>query len=341
MPTGKIAARVAGVVLTLLAALAPASAQTTDVRFVLDFLLQGQQSPFVFGRERGFYTEQGIRFASFEPGRGGADSITKVASGVNDIGFGDLSALIEFNAKNPGNELVAVLMVYNRAPLALISLKKSGINKPADLAGRKGGAPSVDAAFRLFNVFAKINGVDPARVTWAGVQPQVREPMLARGDIDFGAGWSMAMVPGLLRLGIARDDINLMMMNEYGLDLYANAVFTTPAFAKKHPQAVRGFVKATIQSWLGAAADPDGAIAALKKAEPLSDPATEMARLKAALDFVVTPQVRAGSFGDVEAARLRKHIEIVTAGFQLPRQVKPEEVFDSSYLPPVGDRKVK
>jgi NitT/TauT family transport system substrate-binding protein len=321
--------------------LTPASAQPTDVRFVLDFLLQGQQSPFVLGRERGYYAAQGVNFKAFEPGRGGADSITKVASGVDDIGFGDLSSLIEFNAKNPGQELIAVLMVYDRAPLALISLKKSGISKPADLAGRKGGAPSVDAAFRLFNVFARVNRVDPAKVSWVGVQPQVREPMLVRGDIDFSAGWSMAVVPGLLKLGIPRDDINVMMMNEYGLDLYANAVFTTPAFAKRHPEAVRGFVKATIQSWLGAAADPGAAIAALKKAEPLSDPAIEMTRLKAALDFVITPWVRAKAFGFVDAERLKKHIEIVTTGFHLPRKPLPQEVFDSSYLPPLAERKPK
>jgi NitT/TauT family transport system substrate-binding protein len=337
----KVTMHVAGLAVVILTLLTPASAQPTDVRFVLDFLLQGQQSPFVLGRERGYYAAQGVNFKTFEPGRGGADSITKIASGVDDIGFGDLSSLIEFNAKNPGQELIAVLMVYDRAPLALISLKKSGISKPADLAGRKGGAPSVDAAFRLFNVFARVNRVDPAKVSWVGVQPQVREPMLVRGDIDFSAGWSMAVVPGLLKLGIHRDDINVMMMNEYGLDLYANAVFTTPAFAKRHPEAVRGFVKATIQSWLGAAADPGAAIAALKKAEPLSDPAIEMTRLKAALDFVITPRVRANAFGDVDAERLKKHIEIVTTGFHLPRKPLPQEVFDSSYLPPLAERKPK
>src|SRR5437773_1654479 len=81
---------------------APARAQATDVRFVLDFLLQGQQSPFVLGREKGYYAAQNVNFAAFDPGRGGADSITKVASRTHDVGFGDLSAMIEFNASNPG-----------------------------------------------------------------------------------------------------------------------------------------------------------------------------------------------------------------------------------------------
>ena len=58
---------------TLFAGMAPAAAQNTDVRFVLDFLLQGQQSPFVLGRERGYYTAQGINFTAFDSGRGGAE----------------------------------------------------------------------------------------------------------------------------------------------------------------------------------------------------------------------------------------------------------------------------
>src|SRR3981081_3194174 len=325
--------------LAALSGIAPVGAQATDVRFVLAFLLQGQQSPFVLGRERGYYAAQKVNLAAFDPGRGGADSITKVASGTHDIGFGDLSAMIEFNAKNPGRELIAVLLVYDQAPLSLISLKKAGIEKPADLMGRKGGAPTVDATYRLFNVFARVNGIDPARVQWANVQPHIREPMrvrggrafaadggtaaecaagggrwaradpqagepmLVRGEIDFAAAWVMTAVPSLLGLGVKRDDINVIMLRDYGVDLYANVVFTTPAFARQHPDAVRGFVKATIQSWQNAAADPDAAIAALKKAEALSDPAVEMVRLKWALDFVVTPTVRQDGIGNRHAAR--------------------------------------
>jgi NitT/TauT family transport system substrate-binding protein len=336
-----IVAALAALILMPLIGVHPASAQSTNVRFVLDFLLQGQQSPFVLGRERGYYTAQGINFASFDPGRGGADSITKVASGTHDIGFGDLSSLIEFNARNPGQELIAVLMVYDRAPLSIISLKKANITKPTDLMGRKGGAPTVDASYRLFNVFARMNGVDPAKVSWVGVQPQVREPMLVRGDVDFTAAWVMTAVPGLLKLEVKKDDINVMMYHDHGLDLYANVVFTTPAFAKANPQAVRGFVKATIQSWLEAAADPDASIAALKKADSMSDPAQEIGRLKSALEFVVTPRVRSNGFGDVDKDRLRKHIELVSAGFELPKQASPESVFDSKYLPPGAERQFK
>ena len=41
------------------------------------------------------------------------------------------------------------------------------------------------------------------------------------------------------------------------------------------------------------------------------------------------------------AARLTKHIQIVTEGFQLPRALPAEAVFDSSFLPPLAERRVQ
>ena len=342
MRIGRTLASLGLMAIATLTAMAPAAAQSANVRFVLDFLLQGQQSAFVLGRDRGYYSAAGVNLAAFDPGRGGADSITKVASGTHDIGFGDLSAMIEFNAKNPGRELIAVALIYEQAPLSLISLKKANITKPADLVGKKGAAPTVDAAYRLFDVFARTNNIDPKKVTWSNVQPQVREALLVRGEVDFTAAWVMTAVPAAMGLGVKRDDLNVMMMLDHGLDLYANVVFTTPAFAKANPNAVRGFVKATLQSWLAAAAEPDAAIAALKKAEPLSDPAVERVRLDSALQFVLTPRSKqAGAIGDIDPARLSKHIDIVTEGFQLPRKVPANQVFDSSFLPPAAERQIK
>jgi hypothetical protein len=58
------------------------------------------------------------------------------------------------------------------------------------------------------------------------------------------------------------------------------------------------------------------------------------------LEFVVTPEVRKTGIGHVDPARLTKHIDIVTDGFQLPRKLPPEMVFDSSFLPPAAERQI-
>jgi hypothetical protein len=67
----------------------------------------------------------------------------------------------------------------------------------------------------------------------------------------------------------------------------------------------------------------------------------EIVRLKWALDFVVTPTVRQSGIGNVDPARLGKHIDIVTEGFQLPRKLPSEAVFDPQFLPPAAERQIK
>jgi NitT/TauT family transport system substrate-binding protein len=55
---------------------------------------------------------------------------------------------------------------------------------------------------------------------------------------------------------------------------------------------------------------------------------------------LVTPTVRQSAMGNVDPARLSKHIDIVTDGFQLPRKLPPALVFDASFLPPASDRQI-
>ncbi len=323
-----------------LAAITPAVAQT-NIKFSLDFVLQGPQAPFFLADEKGYYKAEGLNLTALDAGRGSADTIGRVASGVYDIGFGDLNALIEFNAKNPGKEIPAVMMVYDKAPFAILSRKSKNISKPTDLMGKKAAAPSFDAGFRLFNLFAKTNGIDASKVEWANVAPQLREPMLARNETDAISAFSFTAVMALKGLGVPESDIQVFMYSDYGLDLYSNTVIASPELVKNNPKAVAGFVKASIKAWQDAVKNPASAIAALKKREPLINEALELERLNLAIKgFVMTPAVHNGGMGGVDAARLAKNIDLATEGFALPRKLTPDQVFNPSFLPPAVERKL-
>ena len=107
------------------------------------------------------------------------------------MGLADLAALMEFHANNPDapNKPVAVMMVYNNTPAAVLALKKSGSTKPADLSGKKLGAPGFDAGRKAFPIFAASNSLDLAKINWVSMDPPLRETMLARGDVDAITGF--------------------------------------------------------------------------------------------------------------------------------------------------------
>ncbi len=318
----------------------PAGAQQpTPIRFTLDFVLQGPQAPFFLAQERGYFTQNGVNITALDAGRGSADTVNRVASGAYEMGFGDLNALIEFNAKNAGREIPAVLMVYDEAPFAIITLRNRNIARPQDLVGRNAAAPSFDTPFRLFSLFAQANSFDPARVTWANVAPQLREPMLARGETDAISGFSFTSVLTLRGLNVPENNIQVFMYRDHGVNLYSNAVIASPALIRSNPDAVRGFNRAVIRAWQDTIRDPAAAIAALKRREPLINEALELDRLKLAIETsVLTADVRRAGFGGVAAERLTRNIELVTRGFELPRRLTNEQVFDATFLPPAADR---
>src|SRR5277367_5763818 len=113
--------RVGGAAL-LLALTTGAAAAQTNVKFSLDFTLQGSQAAFYLARDRGYYAAEGLNVTAIDVGRGSGDTVGRVASGTYDLGFGDINSLIEFDAKNPGREIPAVMMVYDKAPLSIVSL---------------------------------------------------------------------------------------------------------------------------------------------------------------------------------------------------------------------------
>jgi NitT/TauT family transport system substrate-binding protein len=311
----------------------------SSVKFTLDFSLQGSHAAFFLAEERGYYKAEGVNVTAIDTARGAADAITRVATNTYDFGFGDLNALIEFNARNPGKEIPAVLMVYDRAPMSIVTLKTSGIAKPADLVGKKAAAPNFDAGFRLFNMFAKINGFEPGRVSWSNVAPQLREPMLQRGEADAISGFSFGAVLALRALGVPESSLNVMMFSDHGLDLYSNAIVASPTLLKSNPKAVSGFVRGVVRGWKDAVKDPKAAIASLKKRDPLINETLELDRLNLIIrDFVATDWVRRNGMGGVDPARLRRNIDLVSDGLGLPRKVAPEQVFDSGFMPPAAER---
>ncbi len=314
----------------------PASAQTA-VKFTLDWVFQGPTSPFLVALEKGYYKAEGLD-VTMDPGQGSAGAVQRVATGAYHIGFADVNSLIEYNAKNPGKEILCVFMGYDFPPFGVYALKKSGIKGPKDLEGKKLGAPVFDASFRLFPAFAKKNGI----TKWEHVNltPQLREQSLVQGSVDFVSGHYFSSMLDLKARGVKFDDIVAMRYVDYGLDVYGNGIIVSPEMANNE-KAVRGFIAATIKGWKDVIADNKVGIAAAKKRDPLINEALETERLQLSLETnILTPFVKANGMGDVDPARFARSVKDVAEAFGLPAAPDPAKVFSNKYLPPKADRRV-
>ncbi|UJX44952.1 ABC transporter substrate-binding protein [Xanthobacter sp. YC-JY1] len=325
-------------VLATLAA-APALAET-DVKFALDWKFEGPSAPYFVALDKGYYKAEGLN-VTIDSGPGSVAGIARVAAGTYPIGFFDINSLMKFRDQNPDKKVVAVQMVYDEPPFAIVSLKKTGITKPKDLEGKILGAPAPDGAFAQWKAFVKENGIDAEKVKIENIGFPVREPMLADGKVDAITGFSFSSFFNLRQKGVPADDIAVMLMSKHGLVLYGNAIMVNPDFAKAHPEVVKGFVKATIKGIIDTAKDPKSAIKSVMKRNETADEAIELARLEMALkDNIVTDWVKANGTGDVDPARLAKSIDQVGITYEFKAKPTAADIFTSEFLPPAAERKM-
>ena len=326
------ALKVAGALL-LSAVMGAAQAQLTPIKFQLDWRFEGPSALFLTPAAKGYFKDAKLD-VTIDAGNGSGGTVTRVASGAYDIGFADLAALMEFHANNPDapNKPVAIMMVYNDTPASVMALKKSGIKKPADLTGKKMGAPVFDAGRRAFPIFSRANNI--TGVQWISMDPPLRETMLARGDVDAITGFTFTSLLNLEARGVKAQDIVVLPYPDYGVKLYGNVIIASPKILKDNPAAVKAFLAAFSKGVKDVMANPAAAIADVKARDGIVNVELETRRLKLAIDTVVnSPNARAEGFGQVNGPRLSLMASQVSDAFNTRTRVNPDAVWNASFLP--------
>jgi len=332
---GLITALAAGVALTATSAIA----QTT-IKYSNDWKWEGPAAPMLMALDKGWYSEAGLD-VSMDTGKGSREAIPRVASGTYQMGSADINSLIKFRDKNPDLKVTAVMVIYNAPPFAIIGRKSLGVMGPKDLEGKTLGAPAPDGAYAQWDAFVKANNIDASKVKIENVGFPVREPMLAQGKVDAITGFSFSSYINLKSKGVGEEDISLILMRDYGLDLYGNVLIVNPNFAKSNPDAVKAFVKATIRGYQETAKNPAAAVKHVLNHNDVAREAVELERLEMALaQNIITDEVKANGFGGADMARLERSMDQIADTYTFSNRPKGGDVFDPSFLPAKADRMI-
>ena len=318
----------------------PALGQTA-VKFSLDWKYEGTQAPFLVALDRGYFKAEGLD-VTIDTAGGSVEPINRLASRTYNMAFADINSLIKFRDQNPQTPLKAIFMIYSNPPFAIVTRKSRGIARPKDLEGKKLGAPAADGAYAQWPIFVKANDIDAAKVEILNVGFPVREPMLVSGHVDAITGFSFSTYINVKHSGIPQDDIVVMLMANYGVSLYGNAIMVSPSFAADKPEAVKGFLRAYLKALKETVKDPSAAINSVLKRNETANREAELDRLQLALrDNILTAEVKANGFGGVDLARLGKAIDQIGLTYAF-KSARPQagDIFDASFLPAAAERKV-
>jgi len=229
------------------------------IRVQLPFLKQSLDAPLIWAIEKGYFAEEGLD-VTYERGFGNADTISKLGTGKYDMAFSDVYNAMEFNDKNPNDKILAVAFYQNKAPFSIVTFKANGIKTPADLVGKKLGAPAGDGPRKLFPLFAKEIKIAPDSVTWDTMEPKLRETFLLQGKVDAVSGFYTSVIPSLIKGGKTMDDIQIFFYDEFGLDFYGNGILVKQDFMTKNPDAIKAFLKAYFRGMQEVVKDPTAAL---------------------------------------------------------------------------------
>src|SRR5262245_17194683 len=112
-----------------------------------------------------------------------------------------------------------------------------------------------------------------------------------------------------------------------------------PKFAAENPDAVKGFLRAFLKGLRDTVRDPATAVESVMARNDLAKKEVELERLRMAIrDNIVTPEVKANGYGEVDAARLARAIDQIALSHKFKAKPPQSDIFDESFLPPEADR---
>jgi NitT/TauT family transport system substrate-binding protein len=311
----------------------------TAIRFTLDSRFAGPATPFLLAVDRGYYRNEKLA-VTIDEAAAPLDAISRVASGLYDIGFADINLLIRYRDQNPDAAVKAVFMVYNKPAYAIVSRKSRDVNKPRDLEGKKLGAPAADIAFGHWKLFTQINEIDTSKVAIENVGFPVREPLLQNGQVDAVVGLSYTVVPNLRSKGLQLSEIVVLAMADHGVKLYGNAIIVNPKFAAEKPEAVKAFLQAFVRGLKETVRNPGVAIEAMLVRNDGASKDVELDRLRMTIaNNILTPEVKTLGYGAIDAARLDQAINQIAANYEFKTKPKAGDIFDPAFLPLAAARK--
>ena len=314
-----------------------AQPKLTPLKFTLDFRVTGQTAPFFLALAKGYYKDEGLD-VSIDVGAGSVASITRIASGVYQLGLGDISSLIEFQSQNPGTPVVqAVYQYYNRAPFVIIGRKDRGITRDfKSLQGKRVAAAAVESTRRAWPMVANKLKLGADHFQWSTTDFSARDNVMVRGDVDAATYFHDSAVSLFARM--KQEELSVLKYTDAGVNLYGNAVLASRKLITEQPALVAGFLRASNRALKETLADPTAAIAAIKQREPILDEKVELDRWRLTSQYVAAPDVSAHGLGDVRKVLLDEQIEQVAEVFALKSKPTAESVFERSLLPAAAER---
>jgi NitT/TauT family transport system substrate-binding protein len=306
-----------------------AQAQTA-VTFSLDSGALGRHAAWFVAIDKGYYKKAGLD-VTIVPGDGPAQAIQSLESRASQFAFSDVASLVAARAKSQaGAKMVAV--IYQKAPYAIFSLRSgANVSKPEQLENLVIGTSNDSANRKVIEAFMSSRGLKADTVKYTNIDSASAAGALAAKQlpaIESSAMW----LPEVIKAAGAQDTQMFLLANS-GLSLYSNGILVREDYLKNNTAQVKGFVRASLEGWRDAIANPKEAAEIVAKHVKGLDPASAFQEVAVVNGLVATPETRAKGLGTMDGKQMDASVALAAKAAGAEGKIAAKDVYDTSALP--------
>ncbi len=211
---------------------------------------------------------------------------------------------------------------------------REGANSLQDLKGKKVGVTFASSAHLLVLNLLEQSGLKADKdVTVLNVPAPEIPAAFQSGQIDAAAAWTPQFnaVRGMSGARVLADDTQFSLYKEYGVTPGPDVLVARRAFLDKHPEAVKGFLKAYFRANEQLRSQPDSAVTPLVALTKLA-PADQLEMVKGADWYGAAEQRSLLDPGGKYIDGLQKLAEMMVRYGQIDKAPPVREWVDPAYL---------
>jgi NitT/TauT family transport system substrate-binding protein len=293
----------------------------------LNWILSGVFSVFWYGKERGFFRDEGIDLTPAE-GQGSARTVQSVAAGGDMFGLADGGSIILGATKGAG--VKAVMGILNKSPYTISMREETGVKTVKDLVGKTIAVTPGEASLPLLQAVWNANGIDPQSVHLLNVDGAAKLTAVLEKRVDgLLAGFeSQAVIldhKGLKQIILEYADLNV---NTQGVSL-----FTTGELIRKNPDLVRRMVRATVRSFREGLLHPEDVVDAGMRVKADEDRSIFVDQWKAAATLFYSPIDTKRRLGYMMPEDWSRTLELMKRYQELVTDKPPTDFYTDEFVP--------
>lgn len=242
---------------------------TKHIRVILEYFHPWTNSAgFFYAREQGWYEEAGfdVELSCYDPARG--DTLAYLNRGEAHFGIFPTNRLLVLREKVNGPSVIGVAAINHGGMETIQTLKKTGIQTPADLSGKRIAMnPTPRGLAMVKHLITTNGGVPEFEVVDAGVRELEAHDLEAGiADATFGSYWAWEL---LFKSSVPDEERIIWPVDTIGAPKYHSYLLgVNEQFAAENVEDVKRFLEITERGFLAVVQNPSVAISVYEKTIP-------------------------------------------------------------------------